>query len=853
MTAGFILLSSLAFAAPENLDEMFDNRKPRRTAANWPTEQLENTGNHYIWQPETFMYHDIQTGHEVWKLNNTPMSALDFIHNDIGFNVWSAEGKWLSFSSNRPIRAFSNYERWNNSYSRVMFVVKTDGTLLRPTVESPRRGGGVYPLMWSQQIPSAYYIPGYRNNFGGSGEDGTLYRVIVHNTALEPIPLLRNIPLGGAGIYLDVVSISPDDKKLMLRDRADGGAAHFTSVALLPVTLFPSPQLDIPNSPNSYPYYRGSEMAEFVDTPATYTVAHADTYRLMGPDGRWFFTIPSGSACHWKFQTVGSAPDGGPQYTLGGTGEMQTVYGCTPNLHNTPYMSHGVPDNWGRYNLHSCCCVSECYRGPNIGPGVWDLQEHRFVVATFGGGAQHHDWHGFTDFTASSGAPFPPSAYLDMKIYSAVYNVAGSQRTICNTHTLYNTNGDYDAAGGPYHALARPAQSPDGTKIAWHGTFLQPDDQHTDIFWTAVTDPFPPTNLNGSPYSNGVELRWLPPKYTNRLWPGDSTGEELYAREIQEYNVWRTADLTRGWDIVGTVPTYYGTDPVTNTMKPRVSADGAWVDAGHMISFVDQPGNGTWHYAVTSKEWSGLESQGFREVLAVTISNNSMTSATRTDYAFDYAHGVDQRLKDFWRTRPLAPAMTAEPGSAAGQFTLRWPETQDTKVRYYNIYYSNARLPEITQNYRIASLPVGTVPRGTEINYIDWLADPNATAYYRMTAVDRYGNESLPSGPDEEIINPRAAVDQLVSVVNWIHPDHAKEARFDLVLVDGGEVAIKIYDQSKQLVKEIKQIFPEGGPRQMVWDVTNAEGVRVASGVYFADVFIKGQKIAHDQRLAVVK
>ena len=74
MLFSLLLLSVTACAqVPENLDEMFA-RKARMADATWPVDSLEDSGNHYIWQPETLMYDDVQTGHEVWRMSNTPGS-----------------------------------------------------------------------------------------------------------------------------------------------------------------------------------------------------------------------------------------------------------------------------------------------------------------------------------------------------------------------------------------------------------------------------------------------------------------------------------------------------------------------------------------------------------------------------------------------------------------------------------------------------------------------------------------------------------------------------------------------------------------------------------------------------------
>ena len=145
---GFHLAS--AQPAPENLTEMFA-RKARRAAAVWGPDQLEEA-NTFYWQAETFMYRDVTTGHEVWKLSNDPNST-DYFHNDITLNTWSANGRRMAFTSVRPTNAYNNYESWSNSYRRIWMMMSSDGSNLRTPVNTPRRLAGGDPLFWSPQIP----------------------------------------------------------------------------------------------------------------------------------------------------------------------------------------------------------------------------------------------------------------------------------------------------------------------------------------------------------------------------------------------------------------------------------------------------------------------------------------------------------------------------------------------------------------------------------------------------------------------------------------------------------------------------------------------------------------------------
>jgi len=967
------------FSAPENMDELF-NRKPRRATATWGSQYLENPTT-FIWQPETFMYRDVTTGHEVWKMTNTSLKSTVY-QSDIGVSPWSADGKKMALTAHD--RGSRTYTKWE--YDSIWMTVDTQGTHFRPTVEGASRIGGGY-FHWSPQIPGVYYERG-SSIYGGSGKPDIVYKsTVLDDGTVRPTALIAGAPQGNFSKM-----ISADGKKAIICQWRSDTAPVF----MFPIVIWPDANAQVLLS-NGYSENRGFE--PYGNTPSR-VIRYHDAY--YAGDGSFYFAMPSESATWWKIKTLGTAPDGGGMYKwavtltnqtgsftsnepldfaasratavyLGGSGSRMEFFVDSPelpwagesirgrtsgatavlsvienqnpfgevspenhgsiqwtlvvsqvngtfgtdcrdvseqvsfspsgaqatlwcvstgssstqmnivpaDLHHLPqlgdtitgqtsgasahldqfaaanklspyvaptsnyvpnlsgYWSHFVPDRWGRCalfsNVSDALPRSGSY-GERVGPGIWDITNHSYIVPSFGGGCQHHDWHGFTDWTVSSGGQ---GAYVDQKVLAQNMNDSNSQIVVNSAYTRYD-------GGDSYDSLVRPGQSPDGTKVAWHSEFLNGRNA-VDIFWSVVYYPYPPTDLSAS-YDRGVRINFLPPKYTNRRWINSTTlqidednGEVLYAREIKQYNLWRAPALEGPWDIVQTAPAEYANDDRTNTLKPRFN--GNWVSDTNKIGVTDAPGPGVWFYALTSQEHSNLESQELSDILQVTIQGNSVNTSM----------AQPKGRKGFWTTKPRTPALSVIPGSVAGHFTLHWAETSDPKVRYYNIYYSNAGSPQLTQNYRIASVPVGSVAAGEEITHLDWLADPAAPAYYRITAVDRYGNESDGSLSEEPIVNPHGPDDRLVSVVNWIQPQHADQAIFNLVLRDGGVVEVKVYGQGGALVRVVRQEFSEGGPNQVVWDITNNDGRSVASGVYFADVFINGQKVAKGQRIAVVK
>ena len=728
------LEDKVLLAGPEDIDEMFA-RKDRRDTAIWGPEYLEDP-NTFVWQPETFMYHDVTTGAEVWKMSSTPLLRT-YYSNDIGVSPWNADGSKMAFTAwNRLSQAYN----WNgyDGHEFIEMTIDTTGDTLRPTVGGATHTATAY-MHWSPQEPGAYYDVGNRYLGTGATSD-TLYRNTVAADGTIVREAILTLPAAAASGTINKM-ISADGRKLIIEE--DG--------RYFPITILAdgSAQLDVPGG---YSMDRGFERIGNMD--AGPVVNYHDQY--MSGLGDWYYAMPSGSSVWLRVKTLGSGPDGGALYTgdqllpadqppydfgevwpenYGGPFFPQPISSdYDPDL--TAYWSHFVPDRWGRYALFSNGSdglpIDRGSYYETVGPGVWDILDHEWVVPSHGGGAQHHDWSGFTDWTVSSSGS-NPNGYPSQKIVAQKYDDPYSQIVVNSAYTRYD-------GGTNYASLIRPGQSPDGTKVSWHSEFLNGADA-TDIFWSVVYNPYPATDLEAaSATGDGVELGFLPPKYTERRWIDPATGkidevngEVLYAREIKEYQVWRSTSPTSGWDIAGTVAADYDNDSVTNTLKPL--ANGDWVSGTNKITFDDNPGDGVWYYAVTSTEHSGLESDELSEVIRVTISGGEVTSSQIVQA---------QGQKGFYNTAPAAPFdFTASQTSTAGHYELSWSEPGEAKIRYYNVYYSTTGDSFMTdveaqdyQQFRIASLTAGTD------GYLDWLADPNADGFYGITSVDRYGNES---------------------------------------------------------------------------------------------------------------
>jgi hypothetical protein len=474
----------------------------------------------------------------------------------------------------------------------------------------------------------------------------------------------------------------------------------------------------------------------------------------------WYYWMPDqgGVGAWWRSKLTGTETDGGPKHYLKETGpftpppwggELEPVNTLTTNATDldpwqnpsgTPiataaYFSHFTPDRWGRYIIFSNSFNT-------VGTAIWDATNDVMTVSGFnvsGGYSQwaseHHDWHAWSDWSASSVQV--DSNGTAQSIGTQNFNSTGSQALLCSAHV---------DAGGDYDRLPRPNQSPDGTKITWHSTFLSGQtaipnsysSEPVNLLYVVAYYPYPPEIYQVSASNGTVTLTFdhgensgHPRGYTTRKWPDESTGTYPPPRETKLLRLWQSANGTDGWTPVGTVN--------YNVWSNYNFSTGVWTGDTYQTISTTQAASTTMYYALTAQEWSGLESRTLSNVWQVVLDSNGNLLSQSQQSAYPSTPGG---VAPFYTQAPPAPSnlqVTKQP--VAGQYLLTWAEPVNTVIRYYNIYYSNTAAPAVTQSCRIASVPVGTS------SYLDWLADPNASSgYYVITSVDTQGNEGTVAG-----------------------------------------------------------------------------------------------------------
>ena len=433
------------------------------------------------------------------------------------------------------------------------------------------------------------------------------------------------------------------------------------------------------------------------DTPSSYSGWHDEMFVGAGND-YWIYFLPSGSATWWRMRPWGTdnlAPDhipdtSSPYDWWEGTTAQKEVQplnarnGIVPDFAGN-YWSHAVPDRWGTHIAYSDT------QGAYVAPGVWDVESSvRTAFPNEAKAAQYHAWTGWTDYTTGTDGA--------NNIYYMKYNDGLTHTSVSSIHA---TTGSM---------FTRPGQSPDGTKTAYRSDFLQSTSINGDVFYVVTEYPYPPEITQTAASGGTVTIRadWRlstsPRGYTQRGWPNEDTDNPPPPREIEKFRLWRSSDGSN-WEPVGTVD--------YEIFSKYDFSDGTWLGNDYW-EMTDAPGDGTWYYAVTSKEWSGLESRTLSNVYRVTVSGGIGTG-TQTN-AYPSNPGGDS---DFYNSFD------------AGNTQL---------IRYYNIYAEDGSAPTADQTNRIASIHEGACADGI-CSWVDWLGSTSGNTNHVVTPVDTQGNE----------------------------------------------------------------------------------------------------------------
>jgi len=715
--------------AYENLDEL-EARVARKSINTFYSG--ENASNYYMWQPQTMIYKDTSTNHEVilWsQTNNAPIMGPRYGDGwEYNWQPWSADGKRIAFFQDKNVGCYtraSSADPW--------FSARSDGSYWRPMCETSQRtayaASRLYPD-WSPIIPDVAYATG-ANTDGNSGLDTNgIYREVFTDMSISSTRIVDLIPgdtstqrhgglksrITGDGLYL-----------------VEGNYLENEPYYVVQIEPAGSRQLKLSwNLPTLDTYWYSTVQ------PAN---GHAHDEGVVGnaAEGYWFYFMPSGSSAWWRIHLWGS--DGGvPTHAIDHTSsydwwvgtpdqtEVQIVgdeygwtYGNHPAFTTDAWWSHGVFDRWGTYVVYSDV------ENPIIGPAAMNIATYtRTAINTKDGGTQYHCWQGWSDYFVSSvGAP---ATKMGATKYNSNNNL--DHLTVAELHT--SITGDF----------TNPGQSPDGTKMAMKSDWLTSGSDAGNLFIGVVYFPYPPeiTSVSAAAGQVSVRFDWrlstTPRGYTTRGWPNEDTDDPSPPREIEKFRLWRSSD---GINWV----------PITTLNYDIFSrynfSNGAWL-GNNFWTITDTPGNGTWYYAVTSLEWSGLESRNLSNIYQIAVSSGTGTGLQNTAYPVSPGDLDNISTSDFNTQAPNAPSAFAythkkSPATANGQYTIEWTEpVNNSLIRYYNIYAQDSSDPSAIAQDVIASIPKAWC--NGACSWVDWLGNTDGSTHYGITAVDYQGNES---------------------------------------------------------------------------------------------------------------
>ena len=348
-----------------------------------------------------------------------------------------------------------------------------------------------------------------------------------------------------------------------------------------------------------------------------------------------------------------------------------------------------------------------------------------------------------------------------------------------------------------YFTEAHLDSSPDGTKVGFASSMLQ----DTDFYQVLSRRPMPPLDLKAVVKNNKIELSWLPPmrskevagyfiytsgspdknftqvnpekiKGTRCSLPVKNNGESyFYVTAIEnsgtESQPSMVAMATPDGSWKGAFCQYYEFETETSRLPFKEQFDAKALDLlglllstgkGEFVEIVKVPFKDRYSFYVRicgkgQVSVAGLkpvmvDSEDYKWVKLGTLNltkgvNSIKIAAGGNQLVFDMAFlsnstGLIPNGKALYDIKPpAAPSGLKVLETASTENTFEWLPVKDMDLAYYNVYSSTQSGVKCTQASRVGS-PLSR-------RFRDWGLKPSTKYFYRITAVDRRGNESAPS------------------------------------------------------------------------------------------------------------
>jgi len=678
--------------------------------------RLEDVKRNDAYLSERVVYRDSSTGCIVWRMTSDPAVDVDDYYD---IPSWNADGSVMSFLSMRD----GVKSRW---------LMDANGANLRPM-----------PMPDGEPIQVGYWSVKERNRFYYSVVDDQGTRVM----ALDPF----------TGEQSEVVSVDRDLGAMMPPHPSE--------------EYFLFGQRQSPTDPS------------LADTPSTiYVLAKDGTMAEVELERRWHrlrFTKSDDLRIFFNYDSPRTQwtimPDGGERYEIPYSGGHPDWLSDGSEL--TFYAEGSI---WGvKYDGSDRREVVKLASGGHGGPcldGEW------FVSDTHGGGDE---------------ALYPDSIlYLHIDGSGIVHQIARPQSSFYNHQQRWHPD---------HHSThPHPVASPDGTKTIFNSDMIG---EFSDVYVGVNRFPDPPRDLVARLDGRSVVLNWKPPERGRELagycvyrfdegadgwkrlsfrpqrgtgWRGPQRkspayyvvtavehsglesrpsnqvyqlGNELwdgYARLTFEAEAGRcTMPMREFIDMPGASNGYYvgvpegqaGGSVLIDVDLPKSSSFNIWARVRGQGSLVVTRGEhalGT--VACAGEEWSWVS---LGEAVELMSGENSLTFTASQGgecldkiFVTDDLEMVPEGTLALDTQAPDAPGDVTVAPVASNALKVAWEAVKINDLDHYNVYCGESAQFECGVD-TLAGSP-------TEAEFVDWGLTPGQSYWYRVTLVDRSGNESEP-------------------------------------------------------------------------------------------------------------
>jgi hypothetical protein len=325
--------------------------------------------------------------------------------------------------------------------------------------------------------------------------------------------------------------------------------------------------------------------------------------------------------------------------------------------------------------------------------------------------------------------------------------------------------------------------------------------------------------------------------------PSDQGGKVKLSWNASYLDLASDANLTT-YDIWRSVPPNVAAARVALGDRIVTSYAEALAAPGRMWTLPAAAQTYAWEFVATQTAYHYIP---VYSVLAPTAQDSTAAGAPPTAFMVVARNNANTM---YWPSAPASgysvdnlPPAAPEPFTgqySAGSTYLHWDPNTEADLAGYRLYRgASAGFVPGPGNL------VGALP---DTGYVDPAGVPS---YYKLTAVDSHGNESLvallsPSGT----VSVGDATPELAFALPSPNPANARTT-LQYTLPRTGIVRLGVYDASGRLVRELSSGTREAGQHAEAWNLRDAGGRTVGAGLYFARLETDGRTLVH--RVAVTR